>query len=215
MAEMNIREKLAHIQNELKAPKNQFNSFGNYKYRNCEDILENAKPICLKYGTSLVIKDEIVLVGDRYYVKAIATLYDVESDDSIEASAYARESVSKKGMDDSQVTGATSSYARKYALNGLFNIDDTKDFDHESMQQNNDGKKKKKQDEKNLMEIVKVKIVEAEQLGVNFEDEKVIKYIQKYNGGKYKVEEMTEEELKKYIAVVNTLIQGKKEKTKD
>lgn len=126
---MNIYEKLSAIQNELKAPKNQFNKFGNYKYRNCEDILEAVKPICAKNKATLVVYDEIVNVGDRYYVKAIARLYDQESEQYIEASASAREEENKKGMDASQITGSTSSYARKYALNGLFNIDDTKDSD--------------------------------------------------------------------------------------
>lgn len=126
---MNIYEKLSAIQNELKAPKKQFNKFGNYKYRNCEDILEAVKPICLKNKATLVVYDEIVNIGDRYYVKAVARLYDQESEQFVETSASAREEENKKGMDASQITGSTSSYARKYALNGLFNIDDTKDSD--------------------------------------------------------------------------------------
>jgi hypothetical protein len=134
MAEMNLKEKLSFIQNELKAPKSQYNSFGKYKYRNCEDILEAVKPICKKYRTTLVVEDEIVMVGDRYYVRAMASLDDWDSDDFIDVRAFAREEAEKKGMDASQVTGATSSYARKYALNGLFNIDDTKDTDSEEYQ---------------------------------------------------------------------------------
>lgn len=126
---MNICEKLMKIQQELKAPKGQKNSFGNYKYRSCEDILESVKPLLNKTKTALTITDELIQVGERYYIKAIATLYDTEEEKSISNIAYARESESKKGMDDSQVTGATSSYARKYALNGLFCIDDTKDAD--------------------------------------------------------------------------------------
>lgn len=130
---MNIYEKLSSIQAELKAPKSQTNKFGGYNYRSCEDILEAVKPICKKHKTALILADEIVLIGARYYVKANATLYDIEAADGvipfIEATAYAREEESKKGMDGSQVTGASSSYARKYALNGLFNIDDTKDSD--------------------------------------------------------------------------------------
>ena len=125
----NIYEKLSNIQVELKCNKSQYNSFGKYNYRNCEDILEAAKPICAKHRTSLVVHDEIVELGDRYYIKAIATLYDFDSDKEIEGVGFARESLTKKGMDDSQITGSTSSYARKYALNGLFNIDDTKDAD--------------------------------------------------------------------------------------
>lgn len=125
-----IYEKLLNIQNELKAPKSQFNAFGKYKYRNAEDILEAVKPLCFKYKATLTLTDEIVLIGERYYVKATATLTDIEKPEwKIWITAYAREEESKKGMDGSQVTGASSSYARKYALNGLFNIDDTKDSD--------------------------------------------------------------------------------------
>ena len=125
-----IYEKLLNIQNELKAPKSQFNAFGKYKYRNAEDILESVKPLCFKYKATLTLSDEIVLIGERYYVKATATLTDNEKPElKIWTTAYAREEESKKGMDGSQVTGASSSYARKYALNGLFNIDDTKDSD--------------------------------------------------------------------------------------
>lgn len=128
---MNIYEKLLAIQSELKAPKSQYNSFGKYYFRNCEDILEAVKPLCKKHRTVLVLSDSIVRVENRYYVKATAKLIDVESDSvDIEVSAYAREEETKKGMDSSQVTGASSSYARKYALNGLFNIDDTKDSDN-------------------------------------------------------------------------------------
>lgn len=127
---MNIREKLLNIQKELIAPKSQYNSFGKYNYRNCEDILEAVKPFLDKNKCTLLLKDEIVLIGDRYYVKAIAKLADIEDAEGvIEATAYAREEENKKGMDGSQVTGASSSYARKYALNGLFCIDDTKDSD--------------------------------------------------------------------------------------
>lgn len=126
---MDICEKLMHIQNELKAPKNQFNSFGKYHYRSCEDILEGLKPLLDKYKVILIIADEIVQIGERYYVKSIATLQDTESKDFIHTAAYAREDEKKTGMDLSQLTGSTSSYARKYALNGLFAIDDTKDSD--------------------------------------------------------------------------------------
>lgn len=124
-----IITKLATIQKKLKAPKNQFNKFGNYKYRSCEDILESLKCLLEKTETSLKISDELVLLGDRFYVKATATLYDLESKEKIENTAYAREEETKKGMDGSQITGTASSYARKYALNGLFLIDDTKDAD--------------------------------------------------------------------------------------
>jgi hypothetical protein len=119
---------LVKIQAELKAPKNQTNAFGKYKYRSAEDIVEAVKPILSKYGTALVITDEVVQVGDRIYVKATATLLD-DTDDTISVSGWAREEEVKKGMDSAQITGSASSYARKYALNGLLAIDDTKDSD--------------------------------------------------------------------------------------
>lgn len=124
---MEFIEKIVAIQSELKAPKGQYNSFGKYNYRSCEDILEGVKPLLAKHGLVLTIRDGIELIGDRFYVKATATITDGKEQLSTEA--YARESTDKKGMDASQVTGATSSYARKYALNGLLAIDDTKDAD--------------------------------------------------------------------------------------
>ena len=126
---MEIYKKLMGIQTKLKAPKSQRNSFGNYNYRSCEDILEAVKPLLDEFKVALTIKDEIILIGERYYIKATATLIDIDTGDTTETSAYARESAEKRGMDSSQVTGATSSYARKYALNGLFAIDDNKDAD--------------------------------------------------------------------------------------
>lgn len=126
---MNINEKLLIIQSRLKAPKEQYNSFGKYAYRNAEDILEAVKPLLIETKTILSIEDEVVMVGDRYYIKAIVSISDTESADMLSVQAFAREEESKKGMDGSQVTGAASSYARKYALNGLFAIDDTKDSD--------------------------------------------------------------------------------------
>ena len=121
-----IYNELSRIQKELKAPKGQYNSFGKYKYRSCEDILEAVKP--LLGNCCLTISDDIVLIGDRFYIKATARL-SLSNEDFIENSAFAREALDKKGMDESQVTGASSSYARKYALNGLFAIDDTKELD--------------------------------------------------------------------------------------
>lgn len=127
---MSIFEKLSKVQMELKAPKGQYNSFGKYKYRSCEDILEAIKPILEKHKLTLRMTDELVCIGERYYVKATAYLYDSEkSTDMLGTTAYARESEKKTGMDESQITGTASSYARKYALNGLFLIDDTKDAD--------------------------------------------------------------------------------------
>ena len=126
---MSIYEKLLRVQLGLKAPKSQWNDFGKYYYRNCEDILEAAKPLLDKEKLLLFIKDELTQIGDRYYIKAVVTLKDLEELIEIEVTAYAREEENKKGMDGSQVTGASSSYARKYALNGLLLIDDTKDSD--------------------------------------------------------------------------------------
>jgi len=120
---------LSEIQKTLEVPKNQYNAFGKYKYRSCEDILTAVKPLLPK-DHSLVIKDEMVFIGDRYYVCATATILDGSNKEVVSSTAYAREPLAKKGMDEAQVTGATSSYARKYALNGLFAIDDTKDADH-------------------------------------------------------------------------------------
>lgn len=121
-------KELLQIQSELKAPKGQYNSFGKYKYRSCEDILEAVKPLCVKHGVILTLSDEIVQVGERCYIRATAKLQK-EGCTDISVTAYAREALDKKGMDDSQITGTASSYARKYALNGLFCIDDTKDAD--------------------------------------------------------------------------------------
>lgn len=126
---MTLLEKLQKIQFEMKAPKNLYNKFGNYKYRNAEGILEAFKPFEDKYKVALTISDELVMLGDRYYIKAEVTLYDTENEATIVNTALARESFEKKGMDDSQITGTASSYARKYALNGLFLLDDTKDAD--------------------------------------------------------------------------------------
>lgn len=135
-----IRQKLMHIQQELNAPKSNYNSFGKYSYRSCEDILEAVKPLLAVQRCVLTISDTIKQIGERYYVEAMATLSDCESGDTISNTAYAREAEDKKGMDESQITGATSSYARKYALNGLFCIDDVKDAD--TMDNTNSGGKK-------------------------------------------------------------------------
>ena len=126
---MGLNEKLANIQQELKAPKGQYNSFGKYNYRSCEDILEAVKPLLKANGLLLRLYDEIEQIGDRYYIKATAYLSDIETEEAKANTAYAREQESKGGMDASQITGTASSYARKYALNGLFLIDDTKDAD--------------------------------------------------------------------------------------
>lgn len=131
---------LIKIQSELKANKSQYNSFGKYYYRSCEDILEALKPLLTKYNATMYITDEVVEVGGRVYVKATTTISDGK--ESISVSAYAREPETRKGMDDAQVTGATSSYARKYCLNGLFAIDDSKDADTEESKNESDARAK-------------------------------------------------------------------------
>lgn len=152
MKEINI--KLMNIQQELKAPKGQYNSFGKYAYRSCEDILEAVKPLLRKEKVVLTISDELQYIGNRYYIKATATLIDTESEATINNSAYAREEETKKGMDGSQITGASSSYARKYALNGLFGIDDNKDSDTTNIQ-NKEEKEDKKASPKQIELIQK------------------------------------------------------------
>lgn len=224
---MNIYEKLSNIQNELKAPKNQKNTFGNYRYRSCEDILEGVKPICKKYETALILSDELVVLGEhspvlyteqvfdsktrelkdetrvtgeqRYYIKATARLVDYDGISSIENTAYAREEEVKKGMDGSQITGTASSYARKYALNGLFNIDDTKDADtdeYTKRTQSND-------DEKENLKL----ITELDELifDNNIDRSKVYEA--------YKVEsnaELTLEQLKSAIKQIKDKVEKKK-----
>lgn len=124
-------DKLMHIQTKIKAPKNLYNSFGKYKYRNAESICEAVKPFLKEENCALILSDEVMEIGGRIYIRATAMLMDCESDRQISVSAMARESAEKKGMDDSQITGTASSYARKYALNGLFLLDDAKDADEE------------------------------------------------------------------------------------
>ena len=138
--EKTIYEKVLAVQNELKAPKDKRNNFGGYNYRSCESILEAVKPLLQEQGLMLTIKDEVVNIGDRYYVRATVLLDDISSNGEIAITALAREEEAKRGMDASQITGTASSYARKYALNGLFLIDDTKDADtdefHRTTQEN-------------------------------------------------------------------------------
>lgn len=142
MTEKTFNEKIIALVTELKVPKGQRNNFGKYNYRSVEDILEAVKPLALKYGLLPNLTDEIVLVGERYYIKATASITD--GTQKVESFGYARESENKKGMDESQITGTASSYARKYAMNGLYLIDDTKDADTDEYKQQNDSAKPKK-----------------------------------------------------------------------
>ena len=145
-AKMNLSQKLSLIQSEIKAPKNLRNTFGGYNYRNAESILEAFKPLAKKYKVALTVSDSIEFYADRVYVKATAKILDCESEESFVTTAYAREAATKKGMDDAQVTGATSSYARKYALNGLLLLDDTKDVDTDEYKQESDAMQAKQQE---------------------------------------------------------------------
>lgn len=148
-------EELIKIQTELKAPKNLYNSFGKYKYRNAEGIMEAVKPLLKKYNCYLTLCDDIHMIGDRYYLRATATIINKDGK-SVVVTALAREDESKKGLDGAQLTGSTSSYARKYALNGLFLIDDTKDADTDEYKVESDAKAKKdaKDSEKQRTELV-------------------------------------------------------------
>jgi len=160
MAEWTTHQKLMLIQSRLKAPKNQYNSFGKYNYRSCEDILEGLKPLLVEHDAVVLLTDEIVLIGDRYYVKAIATFADAAN--SITTTAYAREDETKKGMDLAQVTGSVSSYARKYALNGLFCIDDTKDSDSTNTYGKENKQEQKQEPKDNVLDLVKKYASKAE-----------------------------------------------------
>ena len=147
---MGVYAKLLEAQTKLKAPKGQYNNFGKYKYRSCEDILEALKPVLKECNATVNISDEITTDAEWHYIKAVATFTDIESGESITTSAFARESKEKKGMDESQITGAASSYARKYALNGMFLIDDTKDEDTNEKQTEKQARAKKAEKEKTV-----------------------------------------------------------------
>lgn len=176
---MNIYEKLSEIQAELKAPKSQINKFGGYNYRSCEDILEAVKPITKKYKAVLIVTDEVIFKGDRYYIAAHAILTDTEGEGVITATAYARETDNKKGMDSSQLTGATSSYARKYALNGLFSIDDTKDNDTPEMKIETDNRCEKiaKGEETERLEAINEFKEIAKKNGLSERDQNLLVYV--------------------------------------
>ena len=153
-------EKLMTVQQTLKAPKSKFNSFGKYNYRSCEDILDGLKPCLKEVNACVTIYDEIVQIGDHYYIKATACFIDCDTGENVDNVAYAREEETKSGMSSAQVTGATSSYARKYALNGLFMIDDTKDADTDESKNESDSRSKK-QDATKTKEVEKQIISQA------------------------------------------------------
>lgn len=180
---MSVYEKLSKVQSELKAPKGQYNSFGKYKYRSCEDILEAVKPLNAKHGVVLTVGDEVVEISNRFYVKATATLVDVESGEKVTNTALAREDDAKKGMDGSQITGTASSYARKYCLNGLYCIDDTKDADTDEYR----AQQERKPQESKPQERQYVKVVNGRTAVINS------------NGEYVAIENLTVEQLEKTL----------------
>ena len=182
---MSVYEKLSKVQTELKAPKGQYNSFGKYKYRSCEDILEAVKPLNAKHGVVLTVGDEVVEISNRFYVKATATFVDIESGEKIINTALAREDDAKKGMDGSQITGTASSYARKYCLNGLFCIDDTKDADTDEYRH----QQERKPQESKPQERQYVKIVNGRTAVINS------------NGEYVDIENLTVEQLEKTLKI--------------
>lgn len=202
---MSVYEKLMKVQSELKAPKNKKNTFGNYKYRSCEDILEAVKPLLKSNQATVVISDEVEQTGDRYYIKSTASFIDTESGESIQNSALARECEDKKGQDASQITGTASSYARKYALNGLFLIDDTKDADTDEAHVEKEARAEKaKDDEKNEalvtdigdMKIasVKVNVLKGDIDSGLMNEEKMLAYFKVE-----KLEDVTEKQFSDYV----------------
>lgn len=182
---MSVYEKLSKVQTELKAPKGQYNSFGKYKYRSCEDILEAVKPLNAKHGVVLTVGDEVVEISNRFYVKATATFVDIESGEKIINTALAREDDAKKGMDGSQITGTASSYARKYCLNGLFCIDDTKDADTDEYRH----QQERKPQENKPQERQYVKVVNGRTAVINS------------NGEYVAIENLTVEQLEKTLKI--------------
>ena len=192
---MSVYEKLVKVQSELKAPKSKFNSFGKYNYRSLEDILEGVKPLLAKYNATLVIADGVEQVGDRYYIQAKATFIDTENGESISNTALARESTDKKGMDDSQITGTASSYARKYALNGLFLIDDTKDADTDENRIERETKAAKVQNiEKMKITQAKINVLAHDIESGVIKREGLLKYFQVE-----KLEDITEGQFRNYV----------------
>lgn len=182
---MSVYEKLSKVQSELKAPKGQYNSFGKYKYRSCEDILEAVKPLNAKHGVVLTVGDEVVEISNRFYVKATAVFVDIESGEKIINTALAREDDSKKGMDGSQITGTASSYARKYCLNGLYCIDDTKDADTDEYRH----QQERKPQENKPQERQYVKVVNGRTAVINS------------NGEYVDIENLTVEQLEKTLKI--------------
>lgn len=160
---MTIHEKMMKIQTTLKAPKDKWNDYGKYNYRNAEGILEAVKPLLAENKLSMYITDDVQAVGERVYVKATVKVLDTETGESVETTALAREALNKKGMDDSQITGTASSYARKYALNGIFLLDDTKDADTDENKKEREARAEKQADDKKTNDVKNMKISKIKQ----------------------------------------------------
>lgn len=190
---MSVYLKLMQVQGQLKAPKGQFNSFGKYSYRNCEDILEALKPILTDVKAVVVLSDEVINIEGRFYVKATARFVDAETGEVAENTALAREDETKKGMDLAQVTGSCSSYARKYALNGLFAIDDTKDSDFLNQGANNNTTKS------NSLDATKVKLLVSKALEKGYSEQQVLTMCKK----KYGVNAIKEINVTQFKAMVD------------
>lgn len=186
-------DKLNKIQVELKAPKNLLNKFGGYNYRNAEGIFKAVKPFLKELGMILIVNDEIVCIGDRVYVKATATITDLETEKSISAVAYAREPENKKGMDESQLTGSTSSYARKYALNGLFLLDDVKDSDSIEKDDDEDTKNKRNYKYMKILEIIN---------GSSIKYEDIKEYIKKTFNEEIHPNDLTDEQFEMFTGLL-------------
>lgn len=192
---------LMAVQAELKAPKNQHNSFGRFDYRSAEDIIEAVKPLLKENGLFLNMTDEVVLVGDRYYVKATVSVTDIVTGESVQTSALAREAAQKKGMDESQVTGTASSYARKYALNGLFAIDDTKDADTDQYKQQTSGAGRAQ-----MAKVKKQLKAEVDRIGCTWDE---VRAISGLKFGKTETKKMSVDEVNKLTTNLEKWIQDK------
>lgn len=210
---MEIYKKLLNIQTSIKANKSKYNSFGKYNYRNCEDILEALKPCLQKNNATLLINDEIVMLGTNYYIKATAKLIDIETGEMVESSALAKEEQNKdkKGLDAAQVTGSTSSYARKYALSGLLCLDDSKDQDTEEFKIESDHEKKEqeKQEQKQAEQERKKKIAVAKKL-IKTHDINIKGILERY--GLESIDGMTFEQVDKLNAMIAFSLKKKAER---
>src|SRR5690554_5633842 len=204
---MSLYQKLLRVQTQLKAPKNQYNIFGKYYYRSCEDITEAVKPLLAEENLVMTISDELTLIGDRYYIKATVTVIDGETGEKHEVHGYAREAESKKGMDESQITGVASSYARKYALNGMFAIDDTKDSDATNTHgknENNNGSNQNKANKQTITAITSFikRDDKAKNIAVSFLK---TKGFSNFDG----LHELSQEEADKLLGKIKSVVMGK------